>query len=303
MAEQPGAQLRRAGQGVVLPQELLDLVEPGELGRHGDRVLPATVDRGVQAAPDLGHRLDPLVVDAGLRVEQLGLGHLAGVDRRAERLGAGDQAGHVLVDVAGVSGHGRGELGLGRPGRPGGPSGDGDGPVRPGRPRAADLVAAGLDVEGEGAGQPRREVLLLTEDVGQVGGAQLGFGDGAGAGVGHVERDLAGADPGGLGRAALRREVDRHRAGPARAGTAAGGVRARASGGGQREQGEDGRPGPPAVATLVTLLALDTHDRNPPSARPAAQCHRPGGRPASRAPGGRARSPARPSAPGRRARR
>ena len=43
------------------------------------------------AAPDLGDRLDPLVVDAGLGVGELGGGEVAGVDRRAELLARADQ--------------------------------------------------------------------------------------------------------------------------------------------------------------------------------------------------------------------
>src|SRR6202044_352953 len=106
---------------------------------------PPAVDVGVQAAPDLSDRLDPRLVDAGLRGEQPGLGHAAVVDGPAERPAAGDQAGRVLLDVAGVAGHGRGELGVGLPGGAGGLPGDGEGPPRLARARAVDLVAPGLD--------------------------------------------------------------------------------------------------------------------------------------------------------------
>jgi hypothetical protein len=53
----------RAPEVVVLRQELLDLVETGELGRVRHRIFPASIDPGVQTSPDLGYPLDVLVVE------------------------------------------------------------------------------------------------------------------------------------------------------------------------------------------------------------------------------------------------
>ena len=70
--DQLAAEWGRAGEGVVGPHDLFDPVEALESGRVGHRIVDPAVDAGVEGAPDLGHRLDALVVDPGLRVELLG---------------------------------------------------------------------------------------------------------------------------------------------------------------------------------------------------------------------------------------
>ena len=76
--------------------------KPLEFARR--HVVLASVDARVEVAEGLGHRLDPLVGDAGGGVERLRLLDVAGFDRGDERLRRGDQLGGVLLEVFAVLG-------------------------------------------------------------------------------------------------------------------------------------------------------------------------------------------------------
>jgi hypothetical protein len=178
-------------------------VEPGPALPRGD-VIGARVDRRVERAEALGHRLDALVGDAGGSVEALGLREVARAHGVGERVRPHLQVGHLRVHVAVVAAHGGGELGVGRGAR--GLSGYLEHALW--RPLAApDLVAAGVEVEREAAREALGDVLLLAEDA--VALQALELGRLAGALVRGLERRRAGRDAQLQRRAAGVGELDR----------------------------------------------------------------------------------------------
>ena len=225
-----------------LPQVLLDEVPAGpRLALL--QVGLAQVEQRVEVAERLGDRLDALPVHPGAGVQRARRRVVACGVRGGERLGPGDEAADLVLDVGDVGRLGRGELGGDVTGRPDGGAGVGHGERRPDAVAdhaglARGEVAARGDLRHQVAGQARADVLHLGDDAQPVGGQQVELG-GLRPVVGHGEGERAGRCAGGRQGARVRGGAHGERAATGRAGRRGRGV---GHAGGQCE-GQDGHGG------------------------------------------------------------